>query len=167
MRTIARSLLAISLAAVVGGCATATEPALPRDAVALEVRPFVQPDLQYFHSGATDRQRLVLDDAEEWAEIWHRITEHLTPQPPVPVVDFSTEMVVVAAMGSRPSGGYRIVIDEAGEVDGRVFVVVREISPGRGCMVTAALTAPVAVVRIPRRAAPVTFIERAEVSRCG
>ena len=76
-------------------------------------------------------------------------------------------MVVVASMGGRATGGYSIEIVRVAETTDRLYVEVREVSPGRSCIVTMAGTAPVTAVRVPRRDLPVEFVERAETRDCG
>jgi hypothetical protein len=50
--------------------------------------------------------------------------------------------------------------------EGRLRVVVRETSPGPMCGVTAALTAPVHMVRVPRSDGAPVFIEQATTRSC-
>jgi hypothetical protein len=67
-------------------------------------------------------------------------------------------MVVVAAMGTRPSSGYSIFIDGACEVDGQVEVYVTSIENDK-CVGLAVLTAPADAVRLPQTDLPVVFRE--------
>ena len=90
----------------------------------------------------------------------------MTPEPALPDVDFAREMVVVAALGERRSGGYAIVLDSATGRGGTLVVHLRTRSPDARCAVTGALTQPVDAARLPRHDGPVEFRERAEVVRC-
>lgn len=78
--------------------------------------------------------------------------------PPVqPRVDFANEDVLVAAMGTRPSGGYgieitRVTLMTGGFTGGHAFIEVTEGSPAPGQIVTMALTAPMHMVRVPKGA---------------
>jgi len=78
--------------------------------------------------------------------------------PPLPEIDFSKEMIVVSAMGSRPSSGYLIYIDGACEVDGQVEVFVSSVEDGCGAEL-AIVTNPADAVRLPRTDLPVVFRE--------
>ena len=133
------------------------EPARPPE---LAVVPF------RFTSGLTERERIVVRDAQSWASLWTRLVGSHRPAPAPPAVDFSREMLVVASMGTRPSGGYAIYIDGVAAVRGNLVVSTREVSPGRRCGVTAALTAPVALARLERSELPVSFISRSVVRDC-
>jgi hypothetical protein len=77
----------------------------------------------------------------------------------MPEVDFSKEMVVIAALGEKPSSGYGIIIDGACEVDGHVEVFVTSVDGGCGGLQIAAVTAPADAVRIPQTDLPVVFRE--------
>ena len=118
------------------------------------------------HTGMSERQRSVVRDAATWAQLWRTIASGDSPPPPVPELDFDSEMAIVAAMGTRPSGGYSIHIDAVREADGQLHVAVREVSPGPNCLVSFAMTAPVVAVRVARRDGPVTFVEHAETVDC-
>jgi len=118
------------------------------------------------YSGLSQRERLVVRDAESWAALWTRIVGSHRPAPPAPAVDFSKEMVVVASMGSRPTGGYTIYIDDLSVLRGTLVIPVREQSPGPRCGTTQAVTAPMALARLERSELPVRFVTRDAVRDC-
>jgi hypothetical protein len=80
-------------------------------------------------------------------------------------VDFTKETILVAAMGTRRTGGYRISIDAVYQLPDRVQVLVMESSPGPDQMVTMAFTWPCDVVAIPKVTRPVFFIVTSVVGR--
>ena len=116
-----------------------------------------------YSGGITDSVRLTVRDAGEWQQVWSAVG-HGTP---LPQVDFGQEMVIVAALGQRYSGGFSIYVDSAYQRDGHVEVVVRKVSPGAKCATTAALTEPVDIARLPASTQPVRFRERSLVHDCG
>ena len=85
----------------------------------------------------------------------------------MPEIDFSKEMLLVAAMGTRNTGGYSIEIEAVDRSSSSITASVRTHSPGKTCGTTAALTAPVAIVRIPRSTLPVQFVEEHVITDCG
>jgi len=84
----------------------------------------------------------------------------------LPKIDFSKEMVVVVALGGRPTGGYGIVVDRAYERDDRLEVIVRSLTPAKSCFLIQATTAPVDIVRIPKTERSVVFRETEVVHEC-
>lgn len=128
------------------------------------------PELAMLHyrgsSGFTTAERIVVRDSTTWATVWPRIVGSHRPSPPVPRVDFATEMIVVASMGTRATGGYTIAIASVHVVGDSVRVVVREQSPGTRCGTTAALGHPVALARVDRSERPVAFVTRSAVHEC-
>jgi hypothetical protein len=86
--------------------------------------------------------------------------------PAAPQIDFGREMVAVAALGQRPSGGFSIYVDSAYQRVGYVQVVVRKVVPGGRCVVTGALTQPVDLAGISAVNQPVQFRERSSVDDC-
>lgn len=126
-----------------------------------------EPVFSEYYSGIDEPDRQVIRDWEAWKALWGEVTRNRAPKPDPPAIDFSGDMVIVAAMGRRSTGGYSISIDEIRRSEGRLFAVVTEVSPGSGCMTTQAFTAPVTAVRIPWSDEPVTFVERKETQDCG
>lgn len=161
-----RLLPALLLAAASGAsCVNGEGLTLPRDASR------VPPDqietlAQESSSGVEARRRGVLRSEAEWTAFWEEVHARRMPAPERPDVDFEQSMIVVASMGTRPTGGYEIAFGEVGRVGASYHVVVRESAPGPNCMTTAALTEPVTAMRVPRTDGNVYFIERTETLRC-
>ena len=117
-------------------------------------------------SGFGESDRFVVRDSVHWARVWDTAFARQAPVPPLPAVDFATEMVVVAALGTRPSGGYDIVIEGMASEAGGAAVLVATTAPGDDCFTTAAITEPVVMVRVGTVAGPIRFHERAETHSC-
>jgi len=124
-----------------------------------------------------ETERLVIRDQEAWDKLWSRMgrgpgcgsftlddpSQSLrSAKPtiiPAPDVDFSNEMIIVAAMGIRPTTSYAIVIDRVYERGDKLAVVVRSISPGYGCAQFPASSRPVDIVRLARSERLIVFRE--------
>jgi hypothetical protein len=122
--------------------------------------------VQSQHSGVTDSLRLVVRDQATWEQTWARIHSYLVPAPSIVSPDFSTEVVVMASLGERNSGGYEIQIDSVTRHANGAVVHLTRYAPGPRCFNTAALTQPVHAVRMPRTNGPVLFRERLQVRDC-
>jgi hypothetical protein len=99
-------------------------------------------------SGLYAERLMAIRSPAEWLGQWRRINARQDP-PPLPPVDFRGEMLLMAAMGPQPTGGYRVVIDKVLDQPGELLAFVRFISPGRRCGTIAAVTSPVDIVRLP------------------
>ena len=119
------------------------------------------------YAGIDDAMRTVIRDSTAWRRLWQRINRPFIPQPMLPDIDFEREMVVVAALGARPSAGYDVVIEGATRDSTGIAVAVRVASPAAGCPVAAVETQPVDLARIPASDRPVRFREREVVVGCG
>jgi hypothetical protein len=119
------------------------------------------------YSGFGDSLRTVIRDSVLWRQVWRQIHRPYVPQPEVPRIDFDREMVILAAMGTRRSGGYGVVIEGAERDSAAIEVDVRSTSPAAGCPVESVMTQPVDVARIPASARTVRFRERRVVTSCG
>lgn len=119
------------------------------------------------YSGLNDPVRTVVRDSAEWDALWQAITRPFYPAPPLPQVDFDRDMVVVAALGARPSSGYDIVIEAARQDTSSIEIALRTSSPAAGCPVSAAITQPVDLATIPASPRPVRFRETSTIVPCG
>jgi hypothetical protein len=88
------------------------------------------------------------------------------PAPALPPIDFGREMIVVAALGSRPNGGYDVVIEGAEQDSAGIEISVRVASPAAGCPVATAITQPIDLARVPLTDQPIRFRERDVVVSC-
>jgi hypothetical protein len=123
-------------------------------------RPMPLPWINSFPSKTAFR--LVIKNRDEFSDFWKRFLAPLAPGqwvPPMPEVDFSKDMVVVAAMGERPMSGYFVIIDGACEVDGHVEVFVSNFENPCGGAQLQVVTDPADAVRIPQSNLPVVFRE--------
>lgn len=117
-------------------------------------------------SGLTDSARVVVRDARAWDAIWGEIWRHHIRLPELPAIDFEREMVVVAALGTRRSGGYDIVVNGATRTADGVEVSILKWSPGADCGNTGSITRSVDIARLRRVDGVVRFRERAELRGC-
>lgn len=157
-------LPAIAVTALaVAGCGSASSPGL--DDLVFDDTGVI-PIVHEFSSGYSDPSRQVVRNQRDWAFAWSRAFAGRSPAPPRPRVDFSREMVIVAAQGARPSSGYDISVDRVAEVDGSIEVEVTSTTPAADCFLLAVITAPVAMVRVPASTSRVRFVERDRTLNC-
>lgn len=113
--------------------------------------------------------------SEEWKKFWAEIKSHSSADhentsavSDAPGPDFSRYTVLVVALGTRPSGGYSVAFHSVHESESQIDAFIYELRPrGKNCIVTTAITFPVAFALIPRTDKPVHInIERADIA-CG
>ncbi len=85
------------------------------------------------YAGIGDPMRAVIRDSTAWRQLWDRINRPFVPPPSLPAIDFGREMIVVAALGSRPNGGYDVVIESAEQDSVGLQISVRVATPAAGC----------------------------------
>jgi len=151
----------IAMAAACGG----RDPQIPADAQEMGLAPVGSAQQQSW-SGFTERTRLVIRDQEAWGSAWSTVMGPSASPIGPPQVDFQSEMVVLAAMGQRNTGGYTIEIREAAANAEALYVSVVETSPGSGCVTTDALTQPVVMARVARHDGEVRFINNEVTRNC-
>ena len=158
----------VAVGVMLGACNgsyTSSPPGEPGAQVPI-IRLRSEPYSFAYNSGLDKPARIVVRDDANWQAVWLAIYRGSSTVPPAPTIDFAREMVLVAALGARGSGGYGIMIDRANETDNRgINVTVRSIAPGN-CVVTAAFTQPIDIARLPIRTGKVEFTERSEVHDC-
>ena len=167
-RMIRRALLAVSALVVqsTSGCAqqratVALPGSAPTGSTEIPVQRFREPTDAGFaqFSGFGSPTRLIIRDAETWKAHWATIHRPIVPSPPVPEIDFAREMVILAAAGTKPNEGHVIRITDATANASRLLVTVRHSATGDGCVVSAVISQPVDIVRIPATSLPVEFAD--------
>ncbi len=130
--------------------------------------PTFPPPAQLYYDdsgGIPDSVRLVVRDQRSWEDVWNRATSRRADPPPLPTVDFSEQMVLVAAAGQMATGD-RIHIDSLGvrrqltaddDSEDVLDVVVQTTT---GCGRFAGETYPVEIVRVLRFDGPVAWVEQ-------
>jgi hypothetical protein len=161
-----RALLLTTFLALVTGCGggggvPAPAPTIaPLEPIGAAARKYRDPD-----GGIADEMRRVIRDGPTLADIWGRATSRQIEPPPPPVVDFTREMIVVAAAGQREPGdhirvdsaGVRTFVNEGtGDREEILFVYVSTIL---GCDPFAGNSYPVDIVAVPRYEGEIRFDE--------
>ena len=109
-------------------------------------------------SGIREVKQEVVKSADAWEKLWK---QHAAAgeSDKIPAVDFSKEMVVVATMGTKRTGGYTIEI-EGVEAKGKTLnISVKKTSPPPDAMTIQALTAPFHFVAVPKSDLKPEFLE--------
>lgn len=107
------------------------------------------------YGGVREKKEIVIKNFEDWETIWKEVKSIQISVPETPVVDFSKEMVVALFMGERTTGGYSTEITRITE-DGIVYY--KEKEPGKGMMVTQALTQPYHIVKMENMDKEIEFV---------
>jgi hypothetical protein len=157
---------------VAGSCthAAAGRPSPARSTAGRAETPEAKADsvVRLVHSmtgGPDTLVRELVRDSARWREVLARWTRPAYPGAAPPAVDFTSHMVVVAAMGGFPSTGYDVFVDSVRRTRSEVLVYVRSDS-SVGCVAGAIETQPIDVVRVPRSPLPARFVESSRVERC-
>jgi hypothetical protein len=108
----------------------------------------------------------VVRDADEWTRHWAGSSSGQPSEPPVPAVNWQTEMCVVVALGLRSYTGYSVLIDAIVVVGGRIRVVAWEIRPGPNCAAGRAITHPIQAVAVPAHAGMAEMVKRIASEDC-
>jgi hypothetical protein len=143
---------------VVAGCSS-TPPNAPDPIVVAHITPQYRGQT----SGLTEPGRLVIRDATTFVRVWRRAFG--TGQP-LPSIDFGRRMVIVASMGTQPTGGFSILVSDVSTEAGTIVVGVVNQVPGPNCVVTDSQTSPVDFVLVSALRGTVEFRERTGIDDC-
>lgn len=104
-------------------------------------------------------QNVVVKDQQAWLKLW---TAHAGAAATLPVVDFSTSMVLAVFMGAQSDGCYGTAITDVYAQDGVLKVSRVDSVPGPSSTMacTMHITYPADIVVVPRSELPVEFVVR-------
>ena len=156
-----RLAVALALAAVVTspGCARGQPPPEPTDLLVERIATRQSGE-------AAEASRLVIRDAAAWQAYWATAQSAGAAPTTAPYVDFARNVVVVAATGQRPSGGYRITLTIAAATAGEILIDVVEETPGPSCTTTMSLTYPRDIIVVAGQSKAIRFREATRVRSC-
>jgi hypothetical protein len=100
-------------------------------------------------SGFIDKTFVLVRGQAQWGNIWTTIHKNRRPVPEPPALDFARQMVLVAALGRRPTSGYRIELGDVSVENEVIRATVLIDEPGRGCIVSQGMTSPLDLLLLP------------------
>lgn len=156
MTRIAAFVLGLALALASFGAVLASPPPV---AAATKSTVGATPLDRGHSSGLRGKTEEALRSNADWKKLWERHSSNVLPQPPLPAVDFSKEMVIAVSLGARNSGGYSVSITSIVDDGTNVVVTYKETKPNPGGVYTAAITHPFVFVKVPLTSKPVKFVE--------
>ena len=110
-------------------------------------------------SGIREMKQDVVKSADAWEKLWKQHSTAAGSSDKIPSVDFSKEMVVVATMGSKRTGGYTIEIVDVEARDKSLRISIKKTSPPPDAMTIQALTAPFHFVAVPKSDLKPEFVD--------
>jgi hypothetical protein len=162
--TLLTSFATLAVALMTGSCS----PSSPTPSVPLALTRLRQEAVGYSaFSGYGQPTMLVIRDRGAWQAAWRQMNGDLTPGPPMPEIDFSSEMVILVASGSHTSSGYDVLLTSASKTDDLVTVHALERSPAPNCGSLTVITSPVDLARMSRQDGRVVFEITPGVNTCG
>jgi hypothetical protein len=104
--------------------------------------------LQNNYGGPDTSGIAIIDNTREFQKIWLSLETSI----PLPLIDFSKQVVAFVFMGAKPSGGYGYEIaGYQANPDGTSQIEILAYSPGINDMVSMALTSPYMVLVAKKR----------------
>lgn len=102
-------------------------------------------------SGIGTRRAELITDSGRWNAVWSEIHRDSSGLPPIPSVDFGSEMLILAALGQEPDSCWSIQIRSVRATGERLLeVLVVEGRSPPSCACATVIVNPVHVVRLRR-----------------
>ncbi|PYL01207.1 MAG: hypothetical protein DME19_02410, partial [Verrucomicrobia bacterium] len=110
-------------------------------------------------SGIKEARQEVIRDPVAWEKLWKQHSASASSAEKIPAVDFASEIVVAATMGTKRTGGYTIEIIRVEPAEKSLKIFVKQTSPPPGALTIQALTAPFHFVAVPKSDLKPEFVE--------
>jgi len=118
-------------------------------------------------SGHENSAYHVVNDADQWADIWNKHGKIMLPQPSPPDVDFSRSTIIAVFMGGPLTTGYGIEVKEIIDTGLSVIVKVEKTHPDKECVTGRILTYPYHIVKADKIGKPILFSTITSTKQCG
>lgn len=142
-------------ALLLGACGDGPTGSAPEPVPLTRLAPGLQTYLLV--SGLKQPETVAITDAAALAQLWARMWSHQQQAPPVPQVDFTKHVVVVAALGTLNTTGTDVMFERAQLLSGGVVVDFIRRLPDHTCRTETAARQPVDVALVERRPGSVTL----------
>jgi len=106
------------------------------------------------YSQVVNPQTRVIRTAAEWQTFW---TATFGTNQAAPQIDFTRYMAAAVLIGRRTTAGYSVIITGADDVENRIEVRYRTITPGPDDIVAQVITSPYAIAILPASTQAVAF----------
>jgi hypothetical protein len=112
------------------------------------------------YSGIDYATNTVIKSKEDWDKLWKKHQSKNIPPEKSRVIDFDKDMVIVATMGNKHTGGYEVKINgiEYNTDTGTMTVSVFHGVPNPDAIVTQGFTQPYHFVVVPKNDLKVRFM---------
>ncbi|HLY74832.1 MAG TPA: protease complex subunit PrcB family protein [Planctomycetota bacterium] len=108
-------------------------------------------------SGFMVPQQMFVSSQKDWAETWTTRQGSAGTKKSHPEIDFNRDVVIVAALGAKSTGGYTIEITRIVRTKDDIQVFLRRTAPPEGGRVVGGATSPFVMARMEKPDRPVTF----------
>lgn len=108
-----------------------------------------------------------ITSTKELTVVWNRFYSKYDRKPPVPNIDFETEMLIAVALGERNSGGFTIHITKVLESDKVIFITAEETKPGNSCASPSVMIYPFQLILVPKSDKEITYTKTVKINECG
>ncbi|MGH2667424.1 protease complex subunit PrcB family protein [Flavobacterium sp.] len=95
------------------------------------------------YSGLPQKTYRVIRNNEDFRAFFISMKEDKVPE-----VNFETSNVLILNMGRKNTGGYDVFPEKMIDDGNKVIMIIKEVFPQKGDMVTTALTSPICIVKI-------------------
>jgi PrcB C-terminal len=157
LRTGVMRLVFVALV-VLFGTAPAASPADPSW---LPITPYRRADGQTLRLSLPTETFRAVRSQQEWNGLWQLSTPNQARQADEGAspagVDFTNTMMLVIALGTRPSAGYSVIIQNAFDDGTVIHVDVLEVRPGASCSSISVVAHPFSIVLVPQSVRPIKF----------
>ena len=111
--------------------------------------------LQGQQSGFTLQKALILENTDEFNELWAIHTGG--SKTPTPIINFKNSVVIANFLGEQPTGGYSIKVNKVVYSEKYTQVIFSTHRPTPGSMRTMQITQPYIMIKIDKTKKPIYF----------
>ena len=101
-------------------------------------------------SGIKDAIAKIITTQKEWEELWKRHVSVLVPQPPVPPVDFESEVVAVIFAGEKRTSGYRVILKNVAAEGNDGVITYKLTEPPDNSFILQVLSQPFVILKVEK-----------------
>jgi len=106
-------------------------------------------------SGFTLQKTFIIESAEEFSQLW---SIHMgSRETPVPIIDFTTKIVIAGYFGEQHTAGYSIKVGKIIDTEQHTQVIFKLKHPKPGSLRAMLITQPFIIFSLEKKTKPIRF----------
>lgn len=160
-------LLAIILVSLLFSCKTSEKGKTVKEVVKEKAETITFKEIASGENAKYKKVKTIIITTQQEMDLaWVKMFNAHSRKPPIPMIDFETNQLLLVTMGEQVSGGHSIKVNSIVKAAEGLVVTIENTKPGESCNTTSALIYPFQLVEMPKTEAVLSYVRISKINKC-